>query len=565
MAPVSRSELQKLLPVVFALHPNRHVAECVLLDLGDHFDVLQRLEIQRETMRDRRSSESYYRPAATRRTLLQKAAYLASQVWECNQEGAMPTRPPMYCPTAADLLVRYIKTLAWWAMERRVHYAVTAIGCSLYTYMPHEMGYLVHWAAPNSRRYHGDTLKRLQARFPDLPLTTVRQHKQVDLRSPAPEERALVAQALACFAPWTGHLDRQPHVSLWESHFAAKATSDREGWEQIHAVLDPQCAGFHRLICDYNSAFGATSSMRLTPPDTKLEVPRLTPASSSGTSPHAAERFQPPALSEDDLARLEYILSHRRELRQRMRPMRLSVYVDGREVLHLPSQEMVDRVLTVPAYSSYLQVYGHDAEGPLLLAVFPLPEEDQALVGGKQSLVVTPAVGQTITLTIQSFRTAMGDLEQYRLQLTYDGAYAREGETPEVAGPSLSERLVGVVRWLSPVWPVPGAGELATAAAAAAQTHTFYHTEGEIRVTCEWRAAVADQPATLRIAWQASLTRPGALRLQVTQHDDPAVLLTELALGSALEGQRVWSARALGFDPSRVPWALRLVVTEPEA
>jgi hypothetical protein len=123
----------------------------------------------------------------------------------------------------------------------------------------------------------------------------------------------------------------------------------------------------------------------------------------------------------------------------------------------------------------------------------------------------------------------------------------------------------GLLRWLSPLWHPPLAGELSTAADTAAQTHTFYCDEGEIRVTCEWRAAVTDQPAILRIAWQASLSCQGDLSVQLTQRDDPAVQLAELGLGSALEGEHVWSAHTLGFDPSRVPWAMRLVVTEPSA
>lgn len=123
-----------------------------------------------------------------------------------------------------------------------------------------------------------------------------------------------------------------------------------------------------------------------------------------------------------------------------------------------------------------------------------------------------------------------------------------------------------VVRWLSPLWHPPLAGELGlnTATGTASETHMFYLAAGEIQVTCEWREAVADQPAILRVAWQASLTGPGDLWVQVMQRDDPSVPPTDLEL-SALEGQHVWSADALQFDPSRVPWALRIVVTGPEA
>jgi anti-sigma factor RsiW len=113
-------------------------------------------------------------------------------------------------------------------------------------------------------------------------------------------------------------------------------------------------------------------------------------------------------------------------------------------------------------------------------------------------------------------------------------ATPRPGPRQEAARPTLHDRLV---RWLSPLWTPLLAGELATAADTAAQTHTFYRNEGAIRVTCEWRAAVADQPAILRIAWQVSLSRPGDLWVRVTRRDDPAVRLAELALGSALEGE----------------------------
>jgi hypothetical protein len=235
--------------------------------------------------------------------------------------------------------------------------------------------------------------------------------------------------------------------------------------------------------------------------------------------------------------------------------VRLSVSVDGREALHLAPQALADSVLTVPAHVSYVQVYGHDAEGPLLLAVFPLPEEDQALVGGKQSLVVTPAVGQTITLTIQPLRTATGDLEQYRLQLTYDVAHARAGEP-------LHDQLI---RWLSELWHPPLAGALATAADIPPQDKTFYLDEGTIRVTCTWWTATLDRPAALCMQWHADVTRPGDLWVRFTRADseDAAGVLAEVPLGNALAGEAEWSADTLGFDPSRERWALALMLREP--
>jgi hypothetical protein len=128
------------------------VAQCVLVDLYDNADCLRSLQVQRDTMRDVRESARYYTLDLTRQSLLQAAAYLASETWERDQECAVPTLHPVYHPTAMDMLVRYIKTLSWWGMERRVAYAAAAIGCSLYTYQPHEIGEVVYWAAPNIRR-----------------------------------------------------------------------------------------------------------------------------------------------------------------------------------------------------------------------------------------------------------------------------------------------------------------------------------------------------------------------------------------------------------------------------
>jgi hypothetical protein len=333
------------------------------------------------------------------------------------------------------------------------------------------------------------------------------------------------------------------------------AASESQEREQVHAILDPPCAGFPRLIDDYNSVLGVTSTMRLAPPDTKLGVPLHMSASSSGTSPRIADRFQPPTLSEDDLARLEYTLAHRRERRQRMRPVWLSVYVDGREVLQCPAQDLPSRVMLVPAHGSYLQIYGHDADGPLLLAVFPLPEEAQALAVGKQTLVVSPAVGQTLTLTIQPIQTAPGDLEQYRLHLTCDVAQAQ-------ARAPLHDPLI---RWLSALWHPLLAGELATAADIPPQEKTFYLDEGTIRLTCTWWTATRDRPAALWMQWHADVTRPGELWVRFTRAapDEAAVVLAELRLGSALAGEAEWSTDTLGFNPSREHWALALILREP--
>jgi hypothetical protein len=143
------------------------------------------------------------------------------------------------------------------------------------------------------------------------------------------------------------------------------------------------------------------------------------------------------------------------------------------------------------------------------------------------------------------------------------GFYARVIAQIAAASSTLRDRLV---RWVSEPWHPVLAGEIVAAAGppGRAPQRTFQLEDGNIRVTCEWRAAYQDQPAVLRVAWQARLGRPGDLWVRFTQLEDPTAILAEVQLGSALADAKVFTAHALGFDPTRVPWALTLLLKEPQ-
>jgi hypothetical protein len=127
--------------------------------------------------------------------------------------------------------------------------------------------------------------------------------------------------------------------------------------------------------------------------------------------------------------------------------------------------------------------------------------------------------------------------------------------------PPLRDRLV---RWLSPPWQPPWAGEVVTAADVSAQEHVFSLDDGEIQVTCGWRAAYGNLPATLRVAWQAHLSIPGDFWVRFTHPDDPTRPPVELRLGNTLAGEEEFTAETLGFDPTRDPWALAILLKAPE-
>lgn len=128
--------------------------------------------------------------------------------------------------------------------------------------------------------------------------------------------------------------------------------------------------------------------------------------------------------------------------------------------------------------------------------------------------------------------------------------------------PTLRDRLV---RWLSPPWQPTWAGELITAADVAAQEHVFALDDGEIQVTCGWRAAYKNLPATLRVTWQAHMTLAGVFWVRFTHPTDPTRPPVEIRLGNTVAGEEEFTAETLGFDPTRDPWALAILLKAPEA
>jgi putative zinc finger protein len=151
-----------------------------------------------------------------------------------------------------------------------------------------------------------------------------------------------------------------------------------------------------------------------------------------------------------------------------------------------------------------------------------------------------------------------------RARLEADGILPAAAPPPSGIpwGAVLQELPDRLVRCISSLWHPFLAGQMATAAAASPQEHRFYLDEGEITLTCDWSASSPNQPATLRVAWEATLSRPTDLWLRFTQPDDPTALYSEVRLGENWAGEAIFLEQTIRFDPARQPWALALVLKE---
>jgi hypothetical protein len=89
-------------------------------------------------------------------------------------------------------------------------------------------------------------------------------------------------------------------------------------------------------------------------------------------------------------------------------------------------------------------------------------------------------------------------------------------------------------------------------------------SQRQLPCTIAWRAAYRNLPATLRVTWQARLSIPGAFWVRFIRPSDPTRSPVEVRLGNTLAGEEEFTAETLGFDPTRDPWALAILVKAPE-
>lgn len=261
--------LQRMYELAFCLHPDHGTALSITLDACERIALLRR-------MQDRRAGHYKFRlPEAC---LPQYCVYLASDARERDQERLRPGKEPRYRPSPDDRLVRYIKFLVCWTIDRNACHVAVALGCFLYGYQPGHIAGLAPeiFNHHNIRRVKRRLALQIQARFQDANIV-IDEHHALDTRSPTVRERQLIHHALAQFTPWGS-----PHVSgsaaersILETYFAG--ASDCSDWDRMHALIDPACGGFPRLIREYNQYFPVASGARLENPDDKLAVPCFHP------------------------------------------------------------------------------------------------------------------------------------------------------------------------------------------------------------------------------------------------------------------------------------------------
>jgi len=143
------------------------------------------------------------------------------------------------------------------------------------------------------------------------------------------------------------------------------------------------------------------------------------PTNGGDSPPAPAGCIRPADFHRATMALLKRSLERNRRRRKMFRTSHLRVCLDGEDRWQCAPAAGVYGPFSVPLSATCLEIIGEDIDGPLLLAVFPLPEPAWVEDDGAQHLVTTLEGGQTVTVEITLGDGTLGEAQAYVIQIAY--------------------------------------------------------------------------------------------------------------------------------------------------
>jgi Domain of unknown function (DUF4384) len=332
--------------------------------------------------------------------------------------------------TSQDFLRCYCAYLFGKTIYSGSAHVAIALGCHYWRYRPRQIEALAPDLINDPTSDYNCWAQQLKARFPSVAHNS--------LRVVTEAERDWVATFLDSIAP--ASQDHCSSENALETLFSGMEPS-QEG-PRIHTLL-ARCCGLARLLQAYNDALNATwqalrqacepnmaavrellfglmgvfrpGNLLPDPADPAVQprIPVMPGEGDRDVDSHnsSGPEYLPTPASPTDLGRLQKQFAEaqqqRQQRRQQYRPGVLEIRVDGELIDKFDVQAARPFRFEVPCEACRVQIYGQDAVGPLLLAVFPLAEVAPAARDNKVSLQLTAA------------RQADGTLTDELVELTY--------------------------------------------------------------------------------------------------------------------------------------------------
>jgi hypothetical protein len=133
----------------------------------------------------------------------------------------------------------------------------------------------------------------------------------------------------------------------------------------------------------------------------------------------SGNRFRAVPLSHKAIAFLKRALERNQHRRNVYRASRLRVCIDGEERVQSDIKGGLSKPFKVPLSASYIEVFGDDDDGELLLSMFPLHDPACVEADGGHQMFVPLEGGQTVTIEVALGRGTGGEADEYVIRLSY--------------------------------------------------------------------------------------------------------------------------------------------------
>jgi len=134
-------------------------------------------------------------------------------------------------------------------------------------------------------------------------------------------------------------------------------------------------------------------------------------------------------------------------------------------------------------------------------------------------------------------------------------------EDVAAAAVSASKIAAALIIWTSELWKPKWAGQLVTASDIPQQEKTFMLNYGQIKFSCHWKPSYENIPAYIQLSWRAKITIRCELWARFVNPESNK-MLSEIRLGTSLEGKNIFTSDKLGFDPSTERWSVSLILSK---
>ncbi len=404
--------LNRAFQLAYFLHGDRETASEIAVNAMNKLETASNAQFKRNYYtpmgRSENARATRSRVSMNDLQLLQRLVFVESEVFERSKEKSQKLHKN-------NLVTYFIKHLVRISLKRNSFYVTLGISRILHSYATSDAMEIYNIVMQDPDRIHDDyyyrsrkgvLMKELKSRFDDsLEVVRVNRGEERFLSQEADKNlKETVRSSLQFFTPWKTDCTVPEEFNPLDDEIQAfkfeKEDPDQEHRievNRIHAALHPNC--FCRL----------TNSLRLPPPEEKMEIPKFMFAQNQeNIDDNSNDRQNPPNLEANELHQIKSVLAARAESRRNASTNCLRVVVDGNEQAQMNLHETDSVKFNLDEGAELIEVRVVEREGDIVLATHLLNFED--LENGDQLQSIVLEGGQKVSFSFAATKDEYNEI-----------------------------------------------------------------------------------------------------------------------------------------------------------